>query len=610
MTPQSPCPDPELLRKLLTGPIAESQVEILERHLDQCSSCVRKSAAQAQSDELLAAIHSLGAPGGGPSLEDLENVKPLIARLKGLASAVGRAAAASQEDAQQTSRPEYSAGDVPPLAASELPTPAPVFIGRYRILGHLGSGGMGVVSLAHDPQLNRMVAVKVPRFEGTPEEQAAARERFAREPLAAAALGHPNICTVYDVGEHQGAPYVVMEYVEGPSLAERLGTHGRYENCREAARLVGQIAKALQAVHDAGLIHRDVKPGNILLDPSGEAKLTDFGTALQVRAAERLTKEGAAVGTPAYMAPEQIQGPSAVVDPRCDVYSLGVVLYEMLTGRLPHAGSESRIIVQRLDGEKVPRPSQVRKGLDLALDAIVCRAMAHRVGDRYDDARTFSEALTVWLTRRKMTGVWALLAAGAAGLALIVLLCFRVPSGSRSASDASISPWHGSIDVLVYDPDNVRRQNRHLNDPDVLPLKPGDGVAIEVEMSPPAYLYVLWVGADGTVDPVYPWEPGDWSARPADEQPVRRLRRPADSFYPLKPSAQGMETLVLLTRETPLPQGVDLKAELGNVEPQTLQKLESTVWFENGTVVTNEQGAVRSVGTNERSATRCRRRRG
>jgi hypothetical protein len=146
--------------------------------------------------------------------------------------------------------------------------------------------------------------------------------------------------------------------------------------------------------------------------------------------------------------------------------------------------------------------------------------------------------------------------------------------------------------VVIYDPDDPHRQNVHLNEPDVMPLRPGDKIAVEGGLDRPAYCYVLWIDADGTVDPVYPWRPGHWEERPAEEQPVQRLRRPdaMDGFYPIKESAAGMETLVLLVRDTPLPPEVDLRAELEPIQPQALQTLRATVWFENGGVVRGEAG--------------------
>jgi hypothetical protein len=156
--------------------------------------------------------------------------------------------------------------------------------------------------------------------------------------------------------------------------------------------------------------------------------------------------------------------------------------------------------------------------------------------------------------------------------------------------------FKGSIDVVVFDPDDPRRQNVRLNQPGVLPLKPGDRFAVEAEISPPAYLYILWIDADGSVDPVYPWRRGNWDNPLPEEKPVEQVRRPVLSDRPfggtlgIKESAQGMETLVMLARKTPLPHGVDLKAELGVIRPQKLRTLQSTAWFENGRLVTNEAG--------------------
>jgi hypothetical protein len=154
--------------------------------------------------------------------------------------------------------------------------------------------------------------------------------------------------------------------------------------------------------------------------------------------------------------------------------------------------------------------------------------------------------------------------------------------------------FKGSVDIVVFDPGDPRRQNVRLNQPGVLPLKPGDRFAVEAEITPPAHLYILWIDADGSVDPVYPWRRGRWDDLPAEERPAGSVRRPIPSDRPfggtfsIKESVQGMETLVLLARKTPLPADVDLKAKLGEVRPQTLRTLQAAAWFENGRLVTNE----------------------
>jgi len=166
------------------------------------------------------------------------------------------------------------------------------------------------------------------------------------------------------------------------------------------------------------------------------------------------------------------------------------------------------------------------------------------------------------------------------------------PAPDLAAVPATPAAFKGYIDVIVYDPEDPQRQNVRLNTPDVLPLKPGDRFAVEAEMNPPAYLYILWIDADGKVNPIYPWKPGHWEERPAEEQPVGRLRRPEalDHWFTIKESAPGMDTLVLLTRDAPLPADMDLRAELGEVHSQTMQSPHATAWFENGALVKNEPG--------------------
>src|SRR5262249_4445341 len=156
---------------------------------------------------------------------------------------------------------------------------APVQVGRYRILERLGAGGMGTVYKAQDPQLHRIVAIKVPHFEGPPHAVAPRRQRFQREARAAAPAWHPHVCPLYDVGEHHGHPHVVMAYVEGQSLARRLAERGRYEDVGEVVTLIRQVLDALETVHEHRIIHRDIKPANILIDTKGRAILTDFGLA-------------------------------------------------------------------------------------------------------------------------------------------------------------------------------------------------------------------------------------------------------------------------------------------------------------------------------------------
>jgi type VI secretion system protein ImpC len=272
--------------------------------------------------------------------------------------------------------------------------PRPRQVGRYRILGLLGAGGMGSVYKAEDASLGRLAAVKIPLLTATPEDRERAAQRFLREARAAAAVRHPHVCPIYDVGEQDGWPYVVMAYIDGRSLADRLNG-GRIDDPREAVRLARQVAEALTAVHAHGIVHRDLKPGNILLDAAGQAILTDFGLAHSADS-DRLTVTGAVLGTPAYMAPEQAAGKTKEVGPAADVYALGAVLYECLTGRPAYqAATPLATLAQVLLDDPAP-PSQHRPDLDPGLEAVVLRAMARRPEDRFLDARAFTDALRRW----------------------------------------------------------------------------------------------------------------------------------------------------------------------------------------------------------------------
>jgi len=287
----------------------------------------------------------------------------------------------------------------------------PQRVGRYQILERLGAGGMGDVYKAHDPQLDRLVALKVPRF-GERQDRGRAVQRFLREARAAAAIRHPHVCSIHDAGEDSGTPFVVMDYVAGATLAQRLKA-GRFDDVRAAALLARQVADALAAVHAHSIIHRDLKPGNILLSrgadipvcrgeegrqeclPHEDAILTDFGLARPENDTERLTAVGAVVGTPAYMAPEQVTG-TGKLGPWTDLYSLGVVFYQMLTGTLPFKG-DSVSLLYKIGHEQPPAPTSLRADLDPALEAIVLKAMARRPEDRFQSAADFSAALGRWL---------------------------------------------------------------------------------------------------------------------------------------------------------------------------------------------------------------------
>ncbi len=258
-------------------------------------------------------------------------------------------------------------------------------ISRYRIAERIGTGGMGVVYRARDERLGRDVALKL--LSGVSLDSGSATQRFVREAQLAATLNHPNIVTIYEVEEADGYHFIAMEFVEGETLRARIA-RGPLE-LDEAIRIGADVADALDAAHSLGLVHRDVKPANILLTRSGRAKVADFGLAKRVEGeagsgdagllakaatVSDLSQPGAVAGTVSYMSPEQTRGDT--LDPRSDLFSLGVVLYEALTGRLPFEGPTALAVIHEIAIVEPPAPSRIRRGIPRALDAIVLRAMA------------------------------------------------------------------------------------------------------------------------------------------------------------------------------------------------------------------------------------------
>jgi eukaryotic-like serine/threonine-protein kinase len=262
-----------------------------------------------------------------------------------------------------------------------------VLVGRYALGAMLGSGGMGQVYRARDRVLERTVAVKVLSAAATDDLELVAR--FGREARAAAALHHPNIVAVFDSGADGDLQYLVMEYVEGQSLAGLLRREGVLEP-RRAAEVGRQVCLALAAAHAAGLVHRDIAPGNVLVDPAGLVKVADFGIA-KLAAATTMTGDGMVLGTAAYLAPEQAQG--RPVDGRSDLYGLGCVLYELVTGAPPFAGDSPVAVAARQVTEQPVPPSDRNPRVGVALEAVVLTALAKDPADRYQSAAAMAQDL-------------------------------------------------------------------------------------------------------------------------------------------------------------------------------------------------------------------------
>ena len=267
--------------------------------------------------------------------------------------------------------------------------PALPQVSGYEIEAVLGRGGMGIVFRARHLRLNRLVALKM-LLGGTyagPHERA----RFQREAEAVAGLRHENVVRVYDVGDHEGRPYFTMELVEGGSLAQKLA--GAPQPAREAARMVATVAGAVGAAHQGGVVHRDLKPANVLLTADGTAKVSDFGLARRLEGGTALTQSGVVMGTPSYMAPEQARGQAQASGPAVDVYALGAILYELLTGRPPFRGETAAATLQEVITRDPVPPSRLNARVPRDLETICLKCLEKDPRRRYSSAQALADDL-------------------------------------------------------------------------------------------------------------------------------------------------------------------------------------------------------------------------
>ncbi len=316
----------------------------------------------------------------------------------------------------------FAAADLPePEEARRSATNPKNVVGKYVVVRELGHGSMGAVYKAWDTEVRRWVALKVLVAVGNRELLI----RFRREAETAAALQHPGIVPIYDVGEAGGLPYIAMRHIEGETLK------GKTLSVRRACEVVSQAARAVGHAHRREIVHRDLKPGNLMADSTGRVYVMDFGLAKDLFGASQLTAPGTVLGTPSYMAPEQAAGKIQQVDQRSDVYSLGAILYEFLTGRAPFRGDRLVDTIRQVLHDPVVPPRRLRSEVPEELEAIVLRALEKEKARRFESADALAEALERHLAAepeeaRSASGwAWVLAALVAAGLGVLGYVLFR-----------------------------------------------------------------------------------------------------------------------------------------------------------------------------------------
>jgi WD40 repeat protein/tRNA A-37 threonylcarbamoyl transferase component Bud32 len=374
-------PSDEALCALSLGQLSEAELTQVSAHLDDCPVCCRRIDQLATDDRLLTRLQQGAAT-----------------REKALVGAARRRSAVRALDHSQEATRKRAVESAPTIL------PSPKQVGDYEILGEVGRGGMGVVYRVRHRGLHRLAALKMVlagEFASPTQEL-----RFRLEAELAARVQHPNIVQVYEIGSYEGRPFLALEWVEGGSLANRLD--GKPWPPDEAAALIETLARAIDVAHSEGVVHRDLKPANILLSrewgvrseekrtarsPLPTPKITDFGLAQTIEGGRTMTQSGFLVGTPGYMAPEQAGGKRALVGPATDIYALGVVLYQLLTGQLPFERDSTLELLRAVTSDDPPRPRRLQPRLPRDLEAITLHCLEKEPGRRYPTAMALAEDL-------------------------------------------------------------------------------------------------------------------------------------------------------------------------------------------------------------------------
>jgi len=424
---------------------------------------------------------------------------------------------------------------------------------RYQIIEELGRGSFAVVYLAHDQELERNVAIKIPGNEKRASSQQLLR--LLEEARAAARLRHPGIVAIYDVQPlADGGVFAVLEYVAGKTLRQWASSDSL--TWQDVATLFADIADAVAYAHARGFIHRDLHPENIIIDEHGAPHILDFGLAIHED--DQATFAGERAGSLPYMSPEQVRGESHRLDGRSDIWAIGAMLYEALTGRRAFAGTFEEQVLDEILHRDLKPARQIRAEIPVQLERICRRCLSKKPEDRFSTAGDLANELRrVVATRARRISRRASLAA-----TIIALCCLpAIYLGWHYASNRGAANDRLDVDLLVW---KKGQWNSIQQNSDMLPLHDGDQLRINAHSTRRRYLYIAWIDAQGVVSPVFPWLQGDWQQRP-NERARTSVYLPAggaDEVWPMRVPSAGCEVVLLFGRTTPLPTNVNLTERL------------------------------------------------
>lgn len=463
-------------------------------------------------------------------------------------------------------------------------------IGRFQIESKLGEGAFGVVYAAIDGKSATRVALKVPHPRVL--RRLGGSEHLEEEARTLSRLNHPAIVAFREIlKDDPVAPILVMEHVDGCSLRDWMKQHS--PSWDEIASLVAQIADAMDYAHREGFVHRDLEPKNIVIDRDHRPHVTDFGLALH-ESVQR-GRQGETAGSIAYMSPEQIRGESHWLDGRADIWALGIILYEFLTGRRPFQGDTLDELGLEIRQREPKPPRQINPDIPAPLEAICLKCLSKPISERFTTAGDLARELRAtlrsvetkrrpWTIRERRRWMWSSLAGltlGVVGLRYWLL----------SLGNQELTSLEAILDVRVTKSTEPKISNVGVRDPRFVPLRPDDEIHVAVRLNRLAYLYVLLIDSQGRLSVVYPWTSPALRIRASQQPRVVAVSLPSEQNWILDDGPRGVQTIFVLASEAPLPSRADLRTMLEGLESQAGDPGDQSIFF-TGKDLASESRAV------------------